>query len=67
MKGQFIEQFNQVFNEDSTIKTCGREKCKSLINIADTIEPEISHGCKDSGMLNIESLIALKNKLTYKE
>lgn len=67
MINQFLNQFNIVIDDDNKVKKCGRDNCKKLINLADSLETNVKHGCIDSGMIDIEKIVALKDKLTHKE
>lgn len=64
MENAFIEQYNKVFDKNGKIKLCGRINCKKLIEIADTLEPCVKHGNLETYMLNVETLEALKYKIT---
>lgn len=60
---KFNELYAQVFNEDNTVKLCGRYKCMELIELAKTIEPNTNFGNIKTSFMNIENLINLHKKL----
>lgn len=51
-----IELYKQVFNEDGTVKQCGREKCKKLIRMCQNLNKDIDFGSIESGMMNVENI-----------
>lgn len=61
--GLKFENYSKVFNSDNTIKLCGREACKVLIEEANTLEPNISHGNLETGYMNIEKIQRLYSRL----
>ena len=63
MKKTFLEQFNNVFKADNTVKACGRTECKKLINLANTLEPSVEHGNVKTGQMEIEKIINLRDKI----
>jgi len=58
----FLELYREVFDKDNNVTACGRLKCKRLIELADSIEPEVNHGDVDTCFINIENMINLYNK-----
>ncbi len=48
--------YQEVFNEDGTIKLCGREKCSELIEALSGKYPEEDFGNKKTGMINVEKI-----------
>ncbi len=60
---RFMYLYPEVFNEDDSIKACGREKCKSLIYYAYSIRPNGLFGNPDTGWMNPENIIALYKEL----
>ncbi len=53
---EFLNYYKRVFNQDGTIKPCGRSICQRLILISDKIEPEVYHGDLKSGMMKVKSI-----------
>ena len=52
-----FEKFNKVFNEDGTIKVCGREACKELILACQEASSEpIDFGNPETGMMNVANI-----------
>lgn len=60
---KFIKLYNEVIDNNGNIKVCGRDKCKELIEISDKLDKNTYYGNIDTGMLNIEALKALHNKV----
>lgn len=58
----FEAAYNDVFNEDGTMKACGREVCMKLIVAANNIGDE-EYGDLDFGRLDIDAVKRLHNKL----
>ena len=63
MKNKFLEFFHKVFEEDFTVKTCGRETCKLLIAAARTIDRETDFGSVKTGIMNVDAIISLYKKI----
>ena len=59
----FLCLYSEVFEEDGTIKVCGREKCKSLIYYALCIRPYENFGNPETGWMNPANIIALYKEL----
>lgn len=63
MKNKFLEFFHRVFEDNFTVKTCGRETCKLLIAAARTIDRETDFGSVKTGVMNVDTLIDLYKKV----
>lgn len=50
------EKYHKVFNEDGTIKVCGRDACKELILECMKIKSDINFGDPNTGMMNVENI-----------
>lgn len=67
MKNNFFSCYNEVFNEDGSVKNCGRRKCIDLMILAEKLCPDAKpdeFGCKITGFMNEDKLHELKNKLS---
>ena len=64
-KTEFNEKYNNVFNDNGTIKNCGREKCKDLIIACMVLSKNNSNyfGNPDTGMMNVPNIQQFKNGL----
>lgn len=62
---QFIQTFNEVFDENGNVKPCGREKCKELIAIASRIDNKTNFGDIHTGFMKVKNLKHLKEILEY--
>lgn len=62
MEEIFKNLYSDIFDEKGNIKNCGRNKCKELIVLANSLEPNISHGNKKTGFMKTESIKSLRNK-----
>jgi hypothetical protein len=60
---KFIVQYFEVFNEDGSVKLCGRENCKKLIALADQLDDSESHGNIENGNMNIESIKSVHERV----
>ena len=67
MNEKFTEQYNKVFNEDGSIKTCGRGECRKLISYAEKINNDIEYGDSETGFLNIENIKELYEEIINKD
>ena len=45
-----------VFNEDFTVKACGRKLCSDLIVNLSSLYPDINFGNEDTGVMNVENI-----------
>lgn len=63
MKEQFLEKYKMVFNEDNSVKACGRTKCIELIQCAKKLNSDLDFGSIETGIMNVDNLILLKTKL----
>ena len=64
MKEKFLLCYKEVFNEDGTIKPCGRKKCIQLIEAAEELfpeEPAEKFGSTSTGIMNVIELKKLKS------
>lgn len=55
--------YNKVFNTNGTMKVCGRDLCMKLISVANTIDNSTNYGNLTTGMINIDNINILHNKL----
>lgn len=65
-KKDFLNKYDEVFNEDGSIKLCGREKCKDLIIAAMALSNNSNtnyFGNEKTGMMNVPNIQTLKNNL----
>ncbi len=58
----FESAYRNVFNEDGTMKACGRDLCMKLITAANNIGDE-EYGDLDFGRVDIDAVKRLYNKL----
>lgn len=65
----FFELFDTVFDENGTVRLCGRDVCKKLIAAADTAAPaqKGKFGDSKTGTMNIKALNALYRTLKTAE
>ena len=52
--------YETVFNKDGTMKVCGREACKNLIEACQTIDPETYFGDMETGMICLDNFEQIK-------
>lgn len=48
--------YSEVFNDDGSIKVCGRDKCKHLISCLSDMYPDKYFGDVNTGFLNIKAI-----------
>lgn len=63
MEEKFLKQYFKVFSANNTIMACGRNECIQLIHLANKLEPEVSHGSINTGIMEVERIKNLKIKL----
>ena len=51
-----IAKYRAVFNDDGTIKVCGRQACKELIAACAEYAPGVDYGNPATGMMNIKNI-----------
>ena len=54
-----LDLYNKCFNEDGTVKACGREACKQLIRACMEQDPTKDFGNPDTGMMHVQNIISL--------
>lgn len=59
---KFASAYNEVFNQDGTVKNCGRSKCSELIEIGNRISYSTC-GNATSGIMDIEELHRLRSMM----
>lgn len=62
MREAFLKQYYRVFDSRNNIMACGRLECIQLINLANILEPDISHGNINTGHMKVEKIRELKIK-----
>ena len=63
LKQRFCNTYRIVFDENGNTKACGREATVNLIGLADSLEPDIKHGNIVNGMMNINLMRSLYQKV----
>lgn len=64
LRERFLNVYTLVFDEQGYVKLCERHACIELINLANQIAPGIDYGNACTGMINIQALRDLHQKLT---
>lgn len=59
----FKEEYKKVFTDDNTVKTCGRDECRKLIEVAKEIDSKTYYGDTYTGLMNIDNMIKLHERL----
>lgn len=65
-KNEFKEKYDAVFNENGSVKLCGREKCKDLVIACMVLSKNGTKnyfGNPDTGMMNVENIQKFKKGL----
>ena len=67
MKNQDEERFcnvaHKVFNDDGTIRVCGRDSVRALIEAAESIDPTKDFGNKEIGRMNVDAVRNLLHEI----
>jgi hypothetical protein len=67
MKEQDEERFcdvaHKVFNDDGTIRVCGRDSVRVLIEAAESIDPTKDFGNKEIGRMNVDAVRNLLHEI----
>jgi len=67
MKNQDEERFcdvaHKVFNNDGTIRVCGRDSVRELIEAAEMIDPTKDFGNKEIGRMNVDAVRNLLHEI----
>lgn len=72
MHEEFYELFNEVFDEEGNVKSCGRGVCARLIQAALKLDPhsdqsyygDCNHDSPKYGTMNVQRIKALRESLT---
>lgn len=64
LKEEFLNVYTLVFDEQGYVKLCGRHACIKLIKLANQIVPDTDYGNPCTGMMNLQALRDLHEKLT---
>lgn len=51
---KILKQYKIVFNEDGSVKNCGRDNCIKLIELLTQMFPTVSFGNQNTGFMNID-------------
>lgn len=52
----------EVFNENFTVKACGRDKCKDLIRHLNLVYPAVNFGNIETGYLFVPNIVSVVNR-----
>lgn len=65
LQDSFLNLYKEIFNEDGSVKICGREKCRKLISLAIQMEKHEDgyFGNDRTGMMNTEKIQELYEKI----
>lgn len=55
----FCDVAHKVFNDDGTIRVCGRDSVRELIEVAESIDPTKDFGNKKIGRMNVDAVRSL--------
>lgn len=56
MVQNILKQYKVVFNDDGTVKNCGREECKKLIIMLNKTFLNKKFGNEDTGFMNVSNI-----------
>ncbi len=63
---RFKEEYKKVFTDDNKVKTCGRDECRKLIEVAKEVDSKKYYGDIYTGLMNIDNMIKLHERLMDK-
>lgn len=63
---EFLKIYKEVFYDDGTVRLCGRDKTRTLIQAANALDVD-DFGREDVGFMNIENINNLYKRLVDKE
>lgn len=62
---KFKHEYKNVFTDDNVVKACGRNNCKKLIELASELDSTENYGNTETGVMNINNMIKLHDKVVY--
>lgn len=65
LEEKFKQEYKNVFTDDDTVKACGRNNCKKLIELASELDANKDYGNTETGVMNINNMIKLHDKVMY--
>ncbi len=66
IEDKFEQEFKKVFTDNNTVKACGREECKKIIEIAKEIDNERYYGSIETGLMNTDNIVKLHERIMDK-
>ena len=63
----FIKAYENVFDHNGSVRICGRNACKTLIEEAHKIDSRIIFGNQETGFMNILEIQKLYKRLSEQE
>lgn len=67
MSSEFLKRYTDVFNDDGTVKACGRDKCTLLLIECYKVEKNTYFGDVKNGFMNVENVLGLVKRLKEQE
>lgn len=64
---RFCDAAKKVFNEDGSIRVCGRDAVRELMEAAERIDPTRDFGDQKIGRMNVDAVWNLLTKIEKKE
>ena len=64
---RFCDAAKKVFNEDGSIRVCGRDAVRSLIEAAEQVDPTRDFGDTEIGRMNVDTVWNLLTEIKQKE
>lgn len=66
LEEKFEQEYKKVFTEENTVRACGRNECKKLIELAMELDNTIDYGNLDTGCMNVDNMIKLHERVIGK-
>lgn len=55
--------YEKCFDLDGSVKVCGRDSCKALIQACQEFQPGVDFGNADTGMMNVQNINQLMKSM----
>ena len=63
LEEKFKQEYKNVFTDDNTVKACGRNNCKKLIELAIELDSVENYGNIDTGIMNVDNIVKLHDRI----
>lgn len=60
----FVKQYAVCFDSVGSVKVCGRDECKKLIDLAMSVDSTLCYGDIENGFMHVGNMQSLYERLT---